>query len=76
MNEMEALDKAARRYRATEAKHAAAREDAKEAVIAALKAGERPTDVAAVSPFTAAYVRVLAREQGIEPAKRGPKKAR
>jgi hypothetical protein len=34
-------------------------------VLAALRAGERPTDVAAKSPFTEAYVRKLARENGI-----------
>jgi hypothetical protein len=44
-----------------------------DAVLAALRAGMRPTDVTARSPFTAAYVRRLAREAGIEPARPGPK---
>lgn len=38
------------------------------AVVAALKVGKRPTDVASWSPFTAAYLRKLAREAGVPPA--------
>ena len=34
-------------------------------VLRALRAGKRPTDVAAKSPFTETYVRKLARENGI-----------
>ncbi len=34
-------------------------------MLAAQRADERPTDVAAKSPFTEAYVRKLARENGI-----------
>lgn len=34
-------------------------------MLAALRAGEHPTDVAAKSPFTETYVRKLAREGGI-----------
>lgn len=41
------------------------------AVVAALKAGKRPTAVASWSPFTAAYLRKLAREAGIPPATKG-----
>lgn len=41
------------------------------AVVAALKAGERPMTVAARSPFTDAYVRRLAREHGIPPRRKG-----
>ncbi|MBF8192571.1 hypothetical protein ITP53_44205 [Nonomuraea sp. K274] len=66
-----ALDDSTRRYRETEQAH----EDARQAVIAdalaALRAGKRPTDVVEHSPFTAAYVRKLARDNGIEPAKKG-----
>ena len=58
------------RYADTESAHKAARADVVKAVVAALKAGERPTDVTAWSPFTAAYVRKLARENGIEAAQR------
>jgi hypothetical protein len=43
-----------------------ARDDLVAVVIEALKAGERPTDVTAWSPFTAAYVRKIARAHGIE----------
>lgn len=41
------------------------------AVLAALKAGERPTDVTEWAAFTSTYIRRLAREAGIPPAKRG-----
>lgn len=74
MDEMEALDQATSRYRQTEAAHEDARQQAMRAVVAALKADKRPTDVVDRSPFTAAYVRRIAREAGIEPAKPGPKK--
>jgi hypothetical protein len=74
MDELEALDQATTRYRQTEAAHKEARLRAIAAVVAALKADKRPTDVVNRSPFTAAYVRTIARENGIEPAKPGPKK--
>lgn len=48
-----------------------ARDEHVAAVIAALRAGHRPTDVASWSPFTAAYLRKLAREAGIPPARKG-----
>lgn len=71
---LDALDDSTRRYRETEAAH----EDARQAVIAdvvtALKAGKRPTDVVEHSPFTAAHVRKIARDNGIEPSPRGGKK--
>jgi hypothetical protein len=74
MDSMEALDQATRRYRKTEAAHDEARNSAAKAVVEALRAGQRPTDVAEHSPFTAAYVRRIARDHGIEPARPGPKK--
>lgn len=74
MDPMTKLDKATARYRETEAAHDESREAATEAVVEALRAGERPTDVTARSPFTAAYVRRIARDNGIEPARPGPKK--
>jgi hypothetical protein len=40
------------------------------AVVAALKAGKRPTDVASWSPFSAAYLRRLARDAGVPRATR------
>ena len=46
------------------------------AVLAALKAGERPTDVASWSRFTATYVRKLARDAGMPPAPPGRKSQR
>lgn len=73
MDPMTKLDQATTRYRETETAHDSSRAAAVEAVVEALKAGERPTDVTARSPFTAAYVRRIARDNGIEPAKPGPK---
>jgi hypothetical protein len=73
MRELDALDEATQRYRATKAAHEEAKADVTKAAVAALKAGHRPTDVTERSPFTAAYVRRLAREAGIEPARPGPK---
>lgn len=76
MDPMTKLDEATARYRETEDAHDKARDSATAAVVEALRAGERPTDVTNRSPFTAAYVRRIARENGIEPAKPGPKKSR
>lgn len=74
MDPMTKLDKATERYRETEAEHKDARTEAAIAVVDALRAGKSPTEVTQRSPFTAAYVRQIARKNGIEPAKPGPKK--
>lgn len=66
-----ALDESTARYLKTEAEHEKSRKAVVDDVVAALKAGKRPTDVTAHSPFTAAHVRKIARENGIEPAPRG-----
>jgi len=71
---LEALDASTRRYRETEAAHEESRQAVIADVLAALRAGERPTDVVARSPFTDAYVRKLARENGIEAKPRGAQK--
>lgn len=68
-----ALDAATERYEETRDAHDAAKDTAVAAVIAALKADVPPTVVAARSPFTAAYVRKLARDAAIPPAKPGVK---
>lgn len=68
---LDKLDESTRRYRKTEEAHEASRKEVTDDVVAALRAGKRPTDVADCSPFTAAYVRRIARENGIEPAPRG-----
>jgi hypothetical protein len=65
MNELGVVENDTRRYRQTEAAHEESRKAVTASVLAALRAGERPTDVAAKSPFTEAYVRKLARENGI-----------
>lgn len=66
MDELKSLDQATSHYRQTKTKHAKAREETIKAVVAALQAGQRPTVVQRRSPFTAAYVRKIAREHGIE----------
>lgn len=68
-----ALDAAKARYEATKAAHEAAREDAINKALAALRAGVMPTEVAERSPFTATYLRTLARDAGIPPAPAGMK---
>ncbi|MFI5934738.1 hypothetical protein [Actinoplanes sp. NPDC051494] len=70
---LERLTAATEQYESTGAAHERARTDALVAVVAALQAGAEPTKVADASPFTAAYVRKIARENGIAPAKRGVK---
>lgn len=66
-----AIDETTRRYRETEKAHEASRQAVIACVIAALKGGERPTDVVRHSPFTDAYVRRIARRKGVAPAPRG-----
>lgn len=68
------LSEARKRYEATEAAHARAREEALIAVVAALKAGVSPGAVEAQGPFTGAYVRKIARENGVAPATPGVKR--
>lgn len=74
MDPMTNLDHATARYRQAKAAYEEARDAAADAVAEALRAGQRPTDVTERSPFTAAYVRRIARDKGIERAKPGPKK--
>jgi len=66
----QAVRDATRRYRRTEQAHEQSRDDLVRVVVQALKAGERPTDVTSWSPFTATYVRKLARANGVEAAPR------
>ena len=73
MHPLDHLDQATHQYRKTESEHAKARDAAVAAVITALHAGETPTDVAEHSPFSPAYVRRIAREHNIAPAKPGRK---
>lgn len=71
---LKALDEATELYWETEAAHDAARDKAVAAVLTALREGIEPTTVAERSPFTAAYVRRLARDADIPPAPRGMKR--
>lgn len=65
------LDAASRRFRRTEQAHDAEREATIKAVVDALAAGARPTDVTEHSPFTDTYVRRIARQHGIGPRRKG-----
>ncbi|MEI8411454.1 MULTISPECIES: hypothetical protein [unclassified Kribbella] len=70
----EELADATRLYRQTENAHEEARKAVIAAALAALRAGVTPNEVEDLSPFTSAYVRRLARAEGIPPAPRGPKR--
>lgn len=65
------LDASTKRYRRTEKAHEESRDASVVAVVAALKAGARPTEVTERSPFSPAHVRNLAREHGIGPRRKG-----
>lgn len=69
------LDDATTRYWQTKRAHEQAQQDVIAAALDALKARERPTDVAEHSPFTDAYIRKLARDNGIkaQPKSKGPR---
>lgn len=67
------LRAATKRYEETKAIHEAARDAAAAAVVAALRAGAAPTAVTSAGPFTDAYVRKIARDNGIAPARPGIK---
>ena len=69
----QALGRATEQYRETEQRHEAARQAVIDAVVVALEAGVPPAEVVALSPFSPAYVRVLAREHGVPPAPGGVK---
>ncbi|WP_454199550.1 hypothetical protein [Nocardia sp. Marseille-Q1738] len=74
--EMDRLKAATRAYKRLSDRAEEARKEVFAAALDALRAGERPTDVADESPFTPAYLRRIAREHGIEPAAPGPKPRR
>ncbi|WP_433297453.1 hypothetical protein ACQP2F_41065 [Actinoplanes sp. CA-030573] len=65
---------ATRLYEQTEVAHEDARQQAIQAVLAALRGGIGPTEVERLSPFTGAYIRKIARENGVPPAAPGPKR--
>lgn len=70
----EQLVAATRRYRTAEAAQDKVRQETIAAVIAALRANVSPTEVVRLSPFTATYVRRLARDHDLPPAAPGPKR--
>lgn len=74
-DERDVLIAATRRYERTEMAHQDARQQAIQAVLAALRVGIGPTEVERLSPFTSAYIRKIARENGVPPATPGPKRA-
>jgi hypothetical protein len=65
MDELDAVSQTTRHYEQTGAEHERSRLASIAAVLAALRAGKRPTEVIARSPFKEAYVRRLARQDGI-----------
>lgn len=69
--ELTKLAAIAKRYRRAEKALEAVRAEAIAGLVAALKAGARPTDVDEQSPFTPAYNRRKAREAGLEPRRKG-----
>lgn len=71
--ELDALDAATARFHEADRAREEARREVIGAVVAALRAGGLPTEVAGRSPFTAAHVRTIAREHGIPPARPGVK---
>lgn len=66
---LQALESSTRKYQRAKKAHKEARDEAVSLALIALREGEPPTKVVNASPFTAAYVRKLARENGIQPAK-------
>lgn len=74
MDPLELIDASTARYRETEKAHEEARQAVVNAVLNALRAGKRPTDVAGRSPFTDSYIRRVARENGIKAQPRRRKK--
>lgn len=73
MTERDDLIAATERYRAFKAQWDEVQKATVDAVIAALKVDMSPTEVTELSPYTAAYVRKLARGAGIPAALPGPK---
>ena len=69
------LEAATRRYRKTASDHEKARDETIAAVLTALREGVTPVEVERLSPFTGAYIRRMARENGIPPAAPGPKRS-
>lgn len=67
------LRAANKRYEETAGEHERSRLAAIAAVVAALKSGATPTEVTRDSPFTDAYVRKIARDHGVPPARSGIK---
>jgi hypothetical protein len=62
---------AAEEYERTKAAHAAAYDEVVAQVVAALRAGHRPVEVAAVAPFSDRTIRTIAAKHGLAPAKPG-----
>lgn len=70
---IEAVKRTGKRWTAADKAQDKAREEHFMAVIAALRAGEQPTEVYESSPFTATHLRGLARRVGIPAGKRSRK---
>jgi hypothetical protein len=74
MNKIEALhalDATTEQFHKTRRAHGISRTKVTVSVLAALRAGARPTDVEVHSPFTISYIRKIARRNGIPAQPRG-----
>jgi hypothetical protein len=69
-DEMDAVIRTGRKWSAADRARDRARDEHFAAVLAALKAGEAPTEVYDGSPFTQTHLRGLARDAGIPRATR------
>ncbi len=73
MTERDDLIAATERYCALKSQWDEVQKATVDSVVAALASGLTPTEVTELSPYTAAYVRKLARAAGIPAALPGPK---
>ncbi|GII86611.1 hypothetical protein Ssi03_46010 [Sphaerisporangium siamense] len=78
MSDLQSVARASRQYEAKKAESEAQIEAARESMFdvwaAAAMAGYSPEEIAQNCGFSAAYVRRVVRERGVEPAARGPKR--
>jgi hypothetical protein len=74
MDELEKVDQADKQYRASKAAADRDKEALFETWVNAARAGHTADHIAARSAFTAAHIRRILRDRGIEPLPPGPKR--
>jgi transposase InsO family protein len=67
-DELEAVKQSGRRWSAADRARDRIRDEHFADVLAALRAGQPPTVIADLSPYTATHLRKIARDHGIPPA--------